>query len=128
MPLADCAGVISDRRRDRRTLLISAATVIMALSALTFIVLMDYYFIAIFTGISGLGFGVFSALDFALALDVLQNSQEMALDLGVWHQVPILLAACTLLLSLASKGSCCFGLRRPRCCPGCWQLHWQVPF
>ena len=39
--------------------------------------------------ISGVGFGAYCAVDFALVMDVLPNDREKAKDLAVWHQVNI---------------------------------------
>lgn len=36
---------------------------------------------------SGVGFGAYCAVDFALVMDVLPNDREKAKDLAVWHQV-----------------------------------------
>lgn len=37
--------------------------------------------------LSGVGFGAYCAVDFALVMDVLPNDREKAKDLAVWHQV-----------------------------------------
>ena len=39
------------------------------------------------TYFSGVGFGAYCAVDFALVMDVLPNDREKAKDLAVWHQV-----------------------------------------
>ena len=36
---------------------------------------------------SGVGFGAYCAVDFALVMDVLPDDREKAKDLAVWHQV-----------------------------------------
>ena len=36
---------------------------------------------------SGVGFGAYCAVDFALVMDVLPDDKEKAKDLAVWHQV-----------------------------------------
>ena len=40
--------------------------------------------------LSGVGFGAYCAVDFALVMDVLPNDREKAKDLAVWHQVLVL--------------------------------------
>ena len=35
----------------------------------------------------GIGFGAYSAVDFALVMDVLPEEKDKAKDLAVWHQV-----------------------------------------
>ena len=35
----------------------------------------------------GIGFGAYSAVDFALVMDVLPDEKDKAKDLAVWHQV-----------------------------------------
>ena len=81
------------------------------------------------------GFGVFSALDFALALDVLQSSTNMGLDLGVWHQaevLPRLLStpmAGALLTAIDNSKGCNHVRNADNCIPPCqigWQILWGV--
>lgn len=42
--------------------------------------------------LSGVGFGAYCAVDFALVMDVLPNDREKAKDLAVWHQVAWLMS------------------------------------
>ena len=37
--------------------------------------------------VSGIGFGAYSAVDFALVMDVLPDDKDKAKDLAIWHQV-----------------------------------------
>ena len=37
----------------------------------------------------GIGFGAYSAVDFALVMDVLPEEKDKAKDLAVWHQVSV---------------------------------------
>ena len=39
----------------------------------------------------GIGFGAYSAVDFALVMDVLPAEKDKAKDLAVWHQVTIMI-------------------------------------
>ena len=43
----------------------------------------------IFTSFVGIGFGAYSAVDFALVMDVLPEEKDKAKDLAVWHQVGV---------------------------------------
>jgi len=49
--------------------------------------------------LSGVGFGAYCAVDFALVMDVLPNDREKAKDLAVWHQVQ---CTCSLIVGLQS--------------------------
>ena len=37
--------------------------------------------------ITGIGFGTYQAVDFALVMDVLPSDKDKAKDLAVWHEV-----------------------------------------
>ena len=43
-----------------------------------------------FNILSGIGFGAFQSVDFALVMDVLPDERDKAKDIAVWHQALIL--------------------------------------
>lgn len=76
------AGLVSDRV-DRR-LLVSIAAALMGLTALVFVSGPAYWLILVFAVVFGVGYGAFTSVDWALAVDVLPAAQDAGKDLGVW--------------------------------------------
>ncbi|PVD39132.1 hypothetical protein C0Q70_01760 [Pomacea canaliculata] len=75
------------------------------------------YYLAIATAfLTGIGFGAFQSVDFALVMDVLPEEQEKAKDIAVWHQALVLPQALAtpiggLVLDLFERVNCQRGLR-----------------
>lgn len=76
------AGVVSDRV-DRR-LLVCIAAALMGLTALVFITGPAYWLVLVFAVVFGIGYGAFTSVDWALAVDVLPAAKDAGKDLGVW--------------------------------------------
>jgi MFS family permease len=81
-PSALAAGWLSDRAGRRG--IVSAAGVLMALAMLLFLVAPSYSLLLILSVVFGLGFGAFTSVDWALAIDVLPSKDAAAKDLGIW--------------------------------------------
>jgi MFS family permease len=77
------AGKLSDRYG--RKPLVYASGGLMGLVALVFILTTDFALAAAMGLIFGLGFGAYTAVDWALATDVLPSIDDFAKDMGVWH-------------------------------------------
>ncbi|XP_065673181.1 uncharacterized protein LOC100204497 isoform X3 [Hydra vulgaris] len=87
-------GFLSDKLRKRKPLVIGSA-ILMAVCSfiLAFIGLQGKYAFYAVIPVSltfGIGFGAYSAIDFALVLDVLPDDRDIAKDLAVWHQALVL--------------------------------------
>lgn len=70
--------------------LLVIAGLLLACGSIAYTFVTDFYLIVAFTVMSGVGFGVYLSVDYALALDVLADSESFALDLAVWHQAEVL--------------------------------------
>ena len=77
------AGMLSDRYG--RKLLVYASGGLMGLVALVFILTTDFALAAAMGLVFGLGYGAYTAVDWALATDVLPSIDDFAKDMGVWH-------------------------------------------
>eukprot|EP00795_Rhopilema_esculentum_P002204 gene2204-17806_t len=85
-------GFLSDKLRRRKPLVIGSA-VLMAICSLILSGLKGKY--AFYAAVPvfltfGVGFGAYSAVDFALVMDVLPEEKDKAKDLAVWHQALVL--------------------------------------
>jgi MFS family permease len=77
------AGVLSDRFGRKFMVYVSSA-----LQAIVPIIFIFYAPFGIVVGLGlvfGLGFGAYTAVDWALASDVLPSQEDYAKDMGVWH-------------------------------------------
>lgn len=82
LPSAYAAGWLSDRLGRRA--IVFGAGVVMAVAIATFLVAPAY---AVLVGLSivfGIGFGAFTSVDWALAIDVLPSKEAAARQLGIW--------------------------------------------
>jgi MFS family permease len=76
------AGALSDRIGRRG--IVSAASLAMAIAFLFFVVAPAWNVILVVGVLFGLGYGAYTSVDWALALDVLPDKNRVARDLGVW--------------------------------------------
>jgi MFS family permease len=76
------AGALSDRIG--RKGIVSVASLAMAVTFLFFVVAPVWNVILVMGVLFGLGYGAYTSVDWALALDVLPDKNRVARDLGVW--------------------------------------------
>jgi MFS family permease len=76
------AGALSDRIG--RKGIVSVASLAMAIAFLFFVVAPAWNVILVVGVLFGLGYGAYTSVDWALALDVLPDKSRVARDLGVW--------------------------------------------
>jgi MFS family permease len=76
------AGALSDRIG--RKGIVSVASLAMAVAFLFFVVAPTWNVILTVGVLFGLGYGAYTSVDWALALDVLPDKNRVARDLGVW--------------------------------------------
>jgi MFS family permease len=77
------AGVLSDRYGRKIMVYISGAMQTLSLIALFFVT--NYSVLVLIAPIYGIGFGAYTAVDWALASDALPSSGDIAKDMGIWH-------------------------------------------
>ena len=78
------AGRLSDRT-GRRKSFVFAASIVYGLAMFVFAIATMFNGFLVGMAISGLGFGVYVAVDFALVVDVLPRQDDNAKDLGVFN-------------------------------------------
>jgi MFS family permease len=77
-------GRLSDRT-GRRKIFVLAASVVYGLALFVIAIASSFSGFLVGMAISGLGFGVYAAVDLALVVDVLPDKQHVAKDLGVFN-------------------------------------------
>jgi MFS family permease len=77
-------GRLSDRM-GRRKIFVLAASVVYGLALFVIAIASSFSGFLVGMAISGLGFGVYAAVDLALVVDVLPDKQHVAKDLGVFN-------------------------------------------
>jgi MFS family permease len=77
-------GKISDRT-GRRKIFVLTASIVYGVALFVVAVASDFSGFLVGMAISGLGFGVYAAVDLALVVDVLHDRREAAKDLGVFN-------------------------------------------
>jgi MFS family permease len=77
-------GRLSDRT-GRRKIFVLTASIVYGLSLFVIAIASDFNGFLVGMAISGLGFGVYVAVDLALVVDVLHDKQNAAKDLGVFN-------------------------------------------
>ena len=82
LPSAYAGGWLSDRM-DRRGI-VSGAGVLMASTCLLFLIAPSWRLLLGLAVVFGLGYGAFTSVDWALAIDVLPSADAAAKDLGIW--------------------------------------------
>lgn len=82
------AGVLSDRLGRKKPVYASSA--LMGLVAAVFILFGNFELAVLLGVIFGLGYGAYTAVDWALATDVLPSMEDYAKDMGIWHVASVL--------------------------------------
>jgi Na+/melibiose symporter-like transporter len=91
IPTSYLSGMLSDRIG--RKPLVYASGGLMALAAIIFIAVAHYPslgFMFAVAGLFGLGYGAYTAVDWALAVDTLPHGEAHAKDMGIWHVAIVL--------------------------------------
>lgn len=86
IPSSFIAGTLSERFGRKPLVYVSGA--IMAAASIVYICVAFFPslgFIYAVAAIFGLGYGAYTAVDWALALDVLPGGEDAAKDMGIWH-------------------------------------------
>jgi MFS family permease len=78
------AGKVSDRTR-RRKIFVFTASIIYGLAMFAVAIASNFNGFLVGVAISGLGFGIYTAVDLALVADVLPSKDNVAKDLGVFN-------------------------------------------
>jgi MFS family permease len=89
-----CAGVVSDYYGGRRKFLVYIAGSLMSASALAFALTRSFEFDIVLAFVFGLGWGCFSAIDWAMATDVLPDADEVPRCLGCIGFTAVLIPIC----------------------------------
>lgn len=76
-------GQLSDKYGRKRLVYISGA--VMAVVAVGLIVTHQYLASLVIGALFGIGYGAYTSVDWALAIDVLPNMDDAAKDMGIWH-------------------------------------------
>ena len=90
------AGFLSDYYGGQRKRILFASGGLMSLACLLFALTRSFTFDMLLSALFGIGFGAFSAIDWALATDILPEAENFAKDMGLWSLamvVPNVLAA-----------------------------------
>jgi len=82
------AGYYSDRLGRKKIVYIAGA--IMATSAAIFVFTGSYLMVIVLGILFGLGFGAYTSVDWALAIDVLPPTNSYAKDMGIWNMASVL--------------------------------------
>jgi MFS family permease len=77
-------GKISDRT-GRRKIFVLTASIVYGVALFVIAIASDFNGFLVGMAISGLGFGVYAAVDLALVVDVLHDKRDVAKDLGVFN-------------------------------------------
>ncbi|KII63651.1 hypothetical protein RF11_06187 [Thelohanellus kitauei] len=85
-------GHVSDRIKKRKGLIIYSCLLMSCCSLLlAFSPELNRFYIGIISSVLfGIGYGSYTSVDFALIMDVIENSDDKATDLAVWHQAMVL--------------------------------------
>ena len=82
------AGYYSDRLGRKKIVYVAGA--IMATSAAIFVFTGSYLMVIVLGILFGLGFGAYTSVDWALAIDVLPPTNSYAKDMGIWNMASVL--------------------------------------
>lgn len=82
------AGYYSDRFGRKKIVYVAGA--IMATSAAIFVFTGSYLMVIVLGILFGLGFGAYTSVDWALAIDVLPPTNSYAKDMGIWNMASVL--------------------------------------
>jgi len=83
-------GKLSDRT-GRRKIFVLTASIVYGVALFVVAIASDFSGFLVGMAISGLGFGVYAAVDLALVVDVLPDHRNAAKDLGVFNIAPAIL-------------------------------------
>ena len=78
------SGFLSDYYQGKRKFLVYISGAIMSTSGILFAFTRSFAFDLFLSFAFGVGFGVFSAIDWAMATDCLPSKQDVAKDMGLW--------------------------------------------
>ena len=88
LPAALAGGVLTDRLGRKRLVYVSGVVMMCCATIAAFNT--SYPRALVNTGIFGIGFGTFLAVDYAMVLDVLPSAATAAKDMAVWHAALVL--------------------------------------
>jgi MFS family permease len=84
------SGQLSDKFGGRRRIFVEVASFIMAAATLGMVFTKSFNLCLMIGVFFGLGYGIYSSIDFAIVLDILPSEVDRAKDLAVWHQSLVL--------------------------------------